>query len=712
MASPTEKEMLLERLQKMSLQHEREQASIAGSSSSQTAGSGQDHQTAPFGTSKSPDFSSVSSEDRDTERGGGARLDSSSLRGSPNSFARRSEAFGRSLRPTMSATATIRVPKASAQEEDDVFNDASADTEKPVAGPSSPYKLNQSHIQQANVKGKDRAHRNYVQRSPTKGRSNDNVVDNTDPQANWPSTACIFVANLPDNREDYTLEAAVIKEFERYGVVFVKIRRDKDGMPFAFVQFTTDDSADDARVNGRGSMILGRPCRTETVRANRTYIIFRKNRTAITFEEANELLSPFGSIETLRFLDNDIVVQLSLPITVRVQFKEFDPTQQVLRAFRQNKCYHVEAFDFKKAMQNRSRHPDRQFLDNYDRDRRSIFIGDLPLSISEDDIRVLMEDVGSVVAVQIKRLDYHRDGPRLIAFVEFTNVTIPEMAIERYHNNNIGGSIVRVERRTDRRRGGNNTPARIQGNGYNSRGANNMGGRAPSTPARERGPLAIEAGPSNYVAAHSPVRQTPLRNEMSATAIQNQQGMQHNVAQTPQNQGMQMQPAMPMHMPMQMQMPAGVPAYGQVPPQMGPQMVPQVPFQGPMQVPMPVPNMAQSPMGPPPPPQMGTPMMPSGYSPYIGTPFSQGPYSQGTGSHYGGYMTPQASPGAAPFWGYGHGGTPLWTPFPRDPSAYGAAYTSPAPARSTGGPAPVIAEGNQITQSEPVRGDNEGEHEN
>lgn len=54
-----------------------------------------------------------------------------------------------------------------------------------------------------------------------------------------------FSANLyslPEHREDYTLEAAVTKEFQRFGVVFVKIRRDTNGMPFAFVQFTVSNS--------------------------------------------------------------------------------------------------------------------------------------------------------------------------------------------------------------------------------------------------------------------------------------------------------------------------------------------------------------------------------------------------------------------------------------------------------------------------------------
>lgn len=59
---------------------------------------------------------------------------------------------------------------------------------------SSSYTLNQSHIQQADVKGKGRATEDtYVGGSPVKAK-NTLTYDPTDPQATYPSTACIFVA--------------------------------------------------------------------------------------------------------------------------------------------------------------------------------------------------------------------------------------------------------------------------------------------------------------------------------------------------------------------------------------------------------------------------------------------------------------------------------------------------------------------------------------
>lgn len=48
--------------------------------------------------------------------------------------------------------------------------------------------------------------------------------------------------SLPESQEDRAIEAAVTREFSRFGTVFVKIRREARGniigMPYAFVQYT------------------------------------------------------------------------------------------------------------------------------------------------------------------------------------------------------------------------------------------------------------------------------------------------------------------------------------------------------------------------------------------------------------------------------------------------------------------------------------------
>lgn len=77
------------------------------------------------------------------------------------------------------------------------------------------------------------------------------------------------------------------KTFSQFGIVFVKIKRDSRGMPFAFCQYTVsqtpvsreslpnaadtcqnDQDAQSAMKQGKGVMILERPCRTEMARAH------------------------------------------------------------------------------------------------------------------------------------------------------------------------------------------------------------------------------------------------------------------------------------------------------------------------------------------------------------------------------------------------------------------------------------------------------------
>lgn len=52
----------------------------------------------------------------------------------------------------------------------------------------------------------------------------------------------IGLGSLPESKDDRALEAAVTREFSRFGTVFVKIRRETKGnvagMPYAFAQYT------------------------------------------------------------------------------------------------------------------------------------------------------------------------------------------------------------------------------------------------------------------------------------------------------------------------------------------------------------------------------------------------------------------------------------------------------------------------------------------
>lgn len=78
-------------------------------------------------------------------------------------------------------------------------------------------------------------------------------ISNDNAQALLPPSACVFVAkyrlvshptevsltscSLTQTQSDDQLEHHVSNAFSQYGMCWVKIRRDLNGMPFAFVQY-------------------------------------------------------------------------------------------------------------------------------------------------------------------------------------------------------------------------------------------------------------------------------------------------------------------------------------------------------------------------------------------------------------------------------------------------------------------------------------------
>ncbi|KAJ3535562.1 hypothetical protein NM208_g7083 [Fusarium decemcellulare] len=270
-----------------------------------------------------------------------------------------------------------------------------------------------------------------------------------DAQALYSPDACVFVANLAQNQDDLHLQSEVTKVFGRFGTVFVKIKRDKRFMPFAFCQFTKPFHADRALAEGRGLEILGRPCRTEKCNGNLVYIVCRRNRRAVQHEEARTLLEPYGVIAWIKDLDRVIQLRLKLPPSVLVQYEMFDARRDVAKALGHNTIFVVMPYDAKVAQDPSERDPsDVTFMEAYDKDRRSAFFGGLPMCTDEDFVRSLASVCGTVLSVQIKSTsDIHTGMPNSFAFVEFDRPDAPEEAVRIYNGRMVHGLSLRVERK-------------------------------------------------------------------------------------------------------------------------------------------------------------------------------------------------------------------------------------------------------------------------
>lgn len=100
-------------------------------------------------------------------------------------------------------------------------------------------------------------------------------------------------------------------------------------MPFAFVQFTSDAEAQEALDRGKGALIFGRPCRTEMVKANRTFVVQKKTGSPITIDEAERVLLAFGQLSKCELLHPQLRDPLGYPPTILVEFSMFDATRDL-----------------------------------------------------------------------------------------------------------------------------------------------------------------------------------------------------------------------------------------------------------------------------------------------------------------------------------------------------------------------------------------------
>ncbi|KAL2180757.1 uncharacterized protein P884DRAFT_191098 [Thermothelomyces heterothallicus CBS 202.75] len=293
-------------------------------------------------------------------------------------------------------------------------------------------------------------------------------IGGIDAQGIYPPSACVFVANLPESKDDRALEAAVTREFSRFGTVFVKIRRESKGnvagMPYAFAQYTNEENARVAMEEGRGILILGRPCRTEMVKANRTFVIYSRRGEEVTPDIAREILEPYGELSKCEMLSVQMQEAMSLPSAVLVEFAKFDPKRDLNMAVRQHDGYRIDAFDVKKRNLISRGDADEEFLRKYDVDRRSVFVGNLPVNTQKEELVSLFSNVGDVIGVNIiSRVNFHGQVTRAFAFVEFSRADTPDLAVVNFNDTTFRGNVIKVERKMFKHVG---TPRRVKSQAF------------------------------------------------------------------------------------------------------------------------------------------------------------------------------------------------------------------------------------------------------
>ncbi|KAI4264603.1 MAG: hypothetical protein L6R38_001641 [Xanthoria sp. 2 TBL-2021] len=286
-------------------------------------------------------------------------------------------------------------------------------------------------------------------------------------QAMLPPNACVFVANLTQSKSDDQLEHSVSEVFQAFGNVYVKIRRDGKGMPFAFCQYENVGDAQRAITMGRGLLIDGRACRTEVAKVNRSLYLSKVTGGPIPEDEARQILSRFGAIEKLWYCSQTDLEMFRLPEGVWVMFAFFQDCRDAQAGFRDDPTYRLEQPKMPEDMRTRlnvrsgvspmHRELPRLSPGRYGgspqaaivrraSDICSIFVGNLPPDATDDKLRELFGMYGRIAHIEIVRKpSVNSAGVNTFAFLQFHTVEEAEIAARLFYQ--IDGHRLRVERK-------------------------------------------------------------------------------------------------------------------------------------------------------------------------------------------------------------------------------------------------------------------------
>lgn len=115
--------------------------------------------------------------------------------------------------------------------------------------------------------------------------------------------------------------------------------------------------------------------------------------------------------------------------------------------------------------------------------KKKLYVGNLPWSMTEEDLRELCEPYGEIVEVSLIT-DRQTGRSSGFGFVEYTDEEAAEKAIEALHENEVGGRNLFVKIARPKR------PRTFDGDrrgGFGHRGGNRSGGRRDDRFGRGRG---------------------------------------------------------------------------------------------------------------------------------------------------------------------------------------------------------------------------------
>ncbi|KIW94955.1 uncharacterized protein Z519_04935 [Cladophialophora bantiana CBS 173.52] len=365
-------------------------------------------------------------------------------------------------------------------------------------------------------------------------------------QGLYPPTALIFVANLSKHRSEDQLEIACHQAFDTYGPNHVKIRRDKNHHPNAFVQFQKDEDANAAVAGAYGLIIDGRKIRIEQAKAERAVIISKTDGTMVTEAETRGMLERYGPLELIAPTNMANRHHGGSGNGMYVRFAYYLDCRDALKFF-QN---HTSGFQLYMApsLEPRIRiGPDGgTVIGGFTNprsaiDQKSIYVGNLPDGTTRADLEELFAEFGIVVQVNVIKKTYENEVVNNFAFIEFSTPREANRAAsaERY----LQGIKLRVEQKeySARRPSRFSMVPTAQIEAQNNRSTHTYGDRNAGYPVLQANMNYNVGGtPRVYDRVHGPaagVQGMPVHQMTPPATIQyNHQGIPQPMYGTPQQQ--------------------------------------------------------------------------------------------------------------------------------------------------------------------------------
>lgn len=235
-------------------------------------------------------------------------------------------------------------------------------------------------------------------------------------------SSCVFVASLDSGLKEDHLNKLVSDHFKQWGnLERVKVLRDNENRPYAFVQYTCDQDASKAIKEGHNTIINGRSIRCEPARVNRTLHLRTSSIRKPMESVMRALLGVYGEIEQLVAADqNNRPLILDSKSGSKQWFCKFAFREDAIRAYASLKSKPSWVAVWAQNLEAASGQEEDITVD-----RCSVFVGQLDGDVTEQNLNERFQRHGEICSLDLIKRPYKK-----FAFIKFKTETAAAAAVE------------------------------------------------------------------------------------------------------------------------------------------------------------------------------------------------------------------------------------------------------------------------------------------